>query len=112
MRPDTKGISFHAELPAGWQSKSGCKSHPPFTRRTLKEWAERGVTCNVVAVFGPGFPGSPLSEALVATFGHSDSDVSAGQVHRDYLRSRTVRVDAATALKLHPRLAARLEAEG
>jgi hypothetical protein len=112
-----KGFQFFAEMPEGWRSKSGCKTHAPFTRKTLKEWASRGVTCNVNAVFideetgrkmRSGSPGT--YEALVATFGHSDSDTSVGAVGWEYLDKRCVRIDEATARKLHPRLFARLDA--
>lgn len=107
-----KGITFHAELDARRGSKSGCKRFWPFTRALLREWAEMGHKCAIVAVFQGSahrcHDGS--QEALVSTFDQEDSDVSLGSVSRVYLHKRTVRIDEALARRLHPRVFVRLDA--
>lgn len=104
-----KGYQFHAEMPDSWASKSGCKSHRPFTRALLKEWAAEGKHCPIIAVLqGPEHrlvsDGEVTIECFGSVYGHDNSAVCGTSVSRAYLDERTVRIDEATARKLHPAL--------
>jgi hypothetical protein len=117
-----KGFHFFADLPgtlAQPEDYSGRYGDTPVfpkrtTRKQLREAAERGELCNVVALMlgDEHLCRSDYSqECLSATFGHADSDTSLGSVSRDYLKGCR-RIPEALARKLHPRLFARLDAEG
>lgn len=108
-----KGFRFYADLPGTLDDND----KPVFRKRTttvkqLREAAERGEQCNVIALLlgrehqRPNF----TQEAISATFAHADSDTSLGSVSREYLRDCR-RIPEALARKLHPRLFARLDSE-
>lgn len=113
-----RGYKFYADLAGTVVQPEQCDNRfaddvPLFAKRTtrkqLREAAERGERCNVVAVLeGEEHRCQDYSqEAIVSTFGHADSDVGLGAVSRDYLR-KCRRIDEALARKLHPRLFAYL----
>jgi hypothetical protein len=101
-----KGYRFYAEMPQDWKSKSGCKSHKPFTRANL----EKTEQCNVVAVLLDErgqlrWQGSTMNmDAIAVPIEYSNGAVALASVSRDYLRKRCVRIDAALAKKLHPQM--------
>lgn len=108
-----KGIRFYADLEGtAWPDENNLPDRrlsKRTTRAALKRYAVEGRNVNCVAVLlGKEHQGHDFTqEALVATFVHADSDVSLGSVSREYLRGCR-HIDSKTALKLHPRLAARL----
>lgn len=111
-----KGYRFYADMPREWASKSGCKSHKPFTRATLREWAERGGHCNVTAVIldddgRPMRTGSGCVEIIGAVMFHANSGVGLSSADDGWLRERAVRIDEALARKLHPALFQRLDTD-
>ena len=115
-----KGFRFYADLPG----TSAIEDHsgrgfdkPAFPKRTtikqLREAAERGERCNVIALMlGRVYQHHDYTQsALSATFAHADSDTSLGSVSLEYLRDCR-RVPESLARQLHPRLFARLDSEG
>ena len=116
-----KGYKFYAEMPDNYKSKSGCKSHAPFTRRYIKGGSHgtpyssskqgKGIYLNCVAVcFGREHTCHDGSqECFSSVFDYANSDVNAGSVSLDYLRKRTVRISETLARRLHPRLFERLD---
>ena len=106
-----KGIHFYAD-PHG-SEYDGNKPPSRLTRRDYRAFAAAGRHINCVAVLQGSEHRCPdfTQEALVATFGCNNSGVSMGSVSRGYL-ARCRRIDEATARKLHPQLAARLDVEG
>ena len=113
-----KGFSFHAEMPRERGSKAASKRYPhaPWTRATLKAMAERGERCNVSAVFTDRAHWRVdrdhiIKEAISAVLYSPNSPVSGTEVSDEWLRRRTVRIDEATARKLHPTLFAVLDYE-
>lgn len=113
-----KDFQFHAEMPEERKSKSASKAYPhqPWTRATLKRYAAEGRHVNVAAVatdraqwYHDGR--NLMKECISAVFDHPNSPVAGSAASRGYLDSRTVRIDEATARKLHPALFACLDAE-
>jgi hypothetical protein len=110
------GFQFHAEMPAERKSKSASKAYPfqPWTRATLKAMAERGEHVNVCAVYGESYLSGRdvMRESISSLFEHANSVCCGSSASRDYLASRTVRIDELTARKLHPNLFAYLDSAG
>jgi hypothetical protein len=107
-----EGIRFYAD--AGEQrSKSASKKHVAFTRANLRKWANEGVLCNCIALFegSEHMCHDGAQEALVGLTDCSNAAVCSSAVSREYLRKHCVRIDEALARRLHPLLAARLDAE-
>lgn len=108
------GYKFHAEMPEARKSKGASKAYPaPFTRAGLKALAASGGLCNVCAAFGESFlsQGGVMVEIVSAVFSHENSSVACNSASREYLLERTVRIDEATARKLHPALFSYLDRE-
>jgi hypothetical protein len=108
-----RDITFYAEMPDSWASKAACKSHVAFTRFTLNHWAATGKHNNCLAVWGKPYLTQgpiPVNECLSAVLYTSNSDVNVGAVSREHLQKRCVRISEELARKLHPKLAARLDA--
>lgn len=103
-----EGFRFYAEMPEHRTSKSACKRYGPFTRKTIREAALRGCYLNVCAVI-PENRTEDGFEALAGVYAWPDSDVNLTGVTRRFLDERCVRIDEATARKLHPRLFERLD---
>lgn len=105
------GIHFYAD--AGERSKSASKKHVAFTRANLRAWADKGIHCNVVALFigyeHHCYDGS--IEALVALTDCSNSSVASSSVSREYLRKHCVRIDEVLARRLHPLMFAGLDTD-
>lgn len=113
-----KNFRFYADLPGTLAIEDHSRrgfDKPAFPKRTtirqLREAAERGERCNVVALMlGREHQCADYSqECLSATFIHADSDTSLGSVSHEYLRGCR-RIPESLARKLHPRLFARLDA--
>lgn len=105
-----KGYRFFAEMSEERGSKSGSKCYHAFTRDYLEGLADQGRHHNCIAVPLNQY-GDPLwvGDTLKMDAYHTGSDlangwVSSGLVERGYLRTRCVRISAALARKLHPRL--------
>lgn len=112
------GYRFYADLPnTDRESGNGDAPNQPrlakrpskITVRDLRDYADNGGRLNVVALLlGDEHRCHDYTqEALVATFGHPDSDTSLGAVSREYLRGCR-RIPESLARQLHPRLFARL----
>lgn len=111
-----QGFQFHAEMPQERRSKSASKAHPhePWTRATLKRYAAEGRHVNVCAVATDRaqsyvYCGRVMHDCVSALFDSPNSPVCGSSAARDYLDRRTVRIDEATARKLHPELFAYLD---
>lgn len=112
-----KGIRFYADI-RGTEYEPGAfgfrRGRLPcdLTRERLRVLADANVPINCLALFTDPEHRchDGTQEALVTTFAHAGSDVSLGNVDHDYLRGCR-HIDEATARKLHPRLAARLDQE-
>lgn len=103
------GFKFHAEMPDLMKSKRGDSMFNPWTRATLKDMAEIGSHANVVAVFTDRNMwrvnrGGWMKECVSSVRGNPNSPVTVTAASCEYLRTRTVRIDEATARKLHPAL--------
>lgn len=105
------GFRFHAEMPEDRRSKSASKAHPfePWTRATLKRLAAAGRHANVTAVYAGAEYGytdgrTRMQEAVAAVYDWENSACATTSASMEYLRKRTVRIDEATARKLHPAL--------
>lgn len=115
------GYRFYADINGTQSEQVAANGFYPdnlkraFGRRTtikqLKEAAESGKRCNVVALLLGDEHRCPdfTQDALVATFDYADSDTSLGSVSREYLAACR-RIPEDLARKLHPRLFARLDA--
>ena len=110
------GFRFFVEMPEARKSKSASKAYPhqPWTRATMRRYAEQGKRLNVCAVFTDprhsfGSRGVPMVECISAVYDHENSDVTMTAASRDYLSTRCVSIDEATARKLHPALFRRLD---
>lgn len=106
-----KGIAFYAEMPDNWRSKSACKDHWAWTRKNIKDFANRGIYHNVCAILIGTEHKCPdgSQEAISAFLYTSNSPVSFCSVSPEWLRKRTTRIDESTARKLHPELFTRLD---
>jgi hypothetical protein len=115
-----RGLRFYADLPGTLrQPEQQCSrfadDKPLLPLRTtikgLKEYASLTGKLNVVALLlGEEHQCHDYTqEALVATFGHPNSDTSFGSVSHDYLHNCR-RIPEPLARALHPRLFARLDA--
>ncbi len=110
-----KGYRFYAEMPADRGSKSGSKKWEPFTKAFLAWLAKDNFHNNCIAVpldekGQPMWCGNTFKmDAYVTDTDRSNSWPMGGVVERDYLRERCVRIDAALARKLHPKLFTYLE---
>lgn len=104
------GYRFYAEMQEERRSKAGTKRWLPFTRAVLQEGAKRGLLCNCIAIplDDNGRPlwqvGSLCMDALTPVMDVQNAQVASGSVDRGYLAKRCVRIDEATARKLHPAL--------
>lgn len=112
-----QGFKFHAEMPEERSSKSASKAfpHAPWTRATLKRMADAGKHVNVCAVatdpeqtYLSGH--TVVTECISSLFDRPNSPVCGSSAAREYLSKRTVRIDEATARKLHPALFEYLDA--
>jgi len=115
------GFRFYADLPGTWRQPEQHDNRfvddiPVLSLRTtikqLRAYADDGGLLNVIALLlgNEHRCHNGEQEALVATFGHADSDVSLGAVPRDYLH-KCRRIPEELARKLHPRLFVRLNQE-
>lgn len=108
------GYQFHAELPKGRNSKSACKKYGAWTRATIKKGVARGMLGTCVAVLREGgnflHMGFGNVECVAAVYDRPNSPVASTSCDRDWLRKRTVRIDEATARKLHPEMFRYLDA--
>lgn len=109
-----KGFTFHAEMPEAMKSKHGNHMFNPWTRATLRDMAEVGSHANVIAVFTDREHwrverGGLMKECISAIQDIKNSPVTYCAASDEYLRTRTTRIDEATARKLHPALFARLD---
>jgi|SRR5215472_9878616 len=113
------GYRFYADLPGTLQQPEPYDNRfadprPVLPLRTsikkLKAFADGGGELNVVALLlgDEHRCSNGEQEALVATFGHANSDTSLGAVAHEYLR-KCRRIPEKLARKLHPRLFARLD---
>lgn len=111
---------FYAELPAHFNSKSGCKTHEPFTRSTLERIADpsesfrdgtRGV--DVIALPVPVqwyvSRGCIMNEVISKAVAGLAGSHSYGSASDDYLRTRCVRISRDLARRLDPSLFTCLE---
>jgi len=110
------GFSFHAEMPEERKSKSASKGNDAWTRATMRRYAAEGRNVNVCAVSTDRdlwyINGRALmKECISAVQDIPNSGVCGSSASRDYLDSRTVRIDEATARKLHPALFRALDSE-
>ncbi len=110
------GFRFYADLP-GTEYDPEDSGFPRgrlpkrMTVERLAVLAEAGIKVNCIALLiGDAHRcHNYAQEALVATFGHPDSDTSLGSVDREYLR-KCKRVPEKIARRLHPCLFTRLDA--
>jgi hypothetical protein len=110
------GYRFYAELPAHYRSKSGCRSHGGFTRDNIKTLADTGQChafpgqCGLsvcAVIVGAGWRGTGddmMTDAVAAVYPIGNSPCALTTVSAGYLAKRAVRIDEATARKLHPAL--------
>lgn len=109
-----KDFHFYAEMPEARASKRATKAWPvPFTREGIRRAVKAGNRFNVAAVYtGDEYrrPGG-MREAIASMFDHENSDVTVTGASIDFLASRCVRIDEATARLSHPALFARLDAD-
>lgn len=111
------GITFHAEMPEARKSKSASKSYPhqPWTRATLRKYADAGQHVNVIAVLRAndctvGQNGRNW-DSVSAVTDTPNSGVCGCGVSDGYLRERTTRIDEQLARRLHPALFVALDLE-
>jgi hypothetical protein len=109
-----RGYSFFAEMPEERKSKAASKAHPfcPWTRETLRSFANRGLYVNIIAVAAgtqhlgnmSGNKRDVLYDCVSALQDIRNSNVTTSSCTNGYLRKRAVRVDEELARKLHPAL--------
>lgn len=103
-----KGYQFFAVMPDERKSKGASKLFPfqPWTRATLRTYADAGRYVECLATFGECYnhgQGNML-ECIGALQAGNDQAVCGSSCAIDYLRDRCVRIDEALARRLHPAL--------
>jgi hypothetical protein len=102
------GYHFFAVMPDERKSKSASKAYPmqPWTRATLRTYAEQGRYVECLAVASESYigRGKVMHDCIGALMADNDQAVCGATTSRDYLRDRCTRIDEALARKLHPAL--------
>jgi hypothetical protein len=109
-----KGVRFYADI-EGTQNEEGVAFVPKrITIRELREWAEPGdnyTPVNCIAVSTENRCPDGSFEAIAAIHPWQNSAVATTSVSGHVLAKSCRRIPEALARKLHPQLAARLDAE-